>query len=150
MTCPRWSASRSIALVLVSLVLWTAVLVPPALSASSEDDTLRNVGFVFTPREILFFSAPAGQWTSVRLDAGERVLQRGAHGNVAAVVTSQRAIGFSAPLNVTQEFSVPEEETLEAFKVEGNVITFVTRRRVYAFSAFIGKWAVMDRFQLGR
>jgi hypothetical protein len=132
---------------LVSLVLWAGLLVSPE---AAEDEPLRNVGFAITPREVLFFSAPAGQWTSVRLDAGERVLQRGAHGNVAAVVTSQRAIGFSGPLNVTHEVSVSDEETLETFKAEGNVVTFVTRRRVFGFSAFIGKWSVIDRFQLGR
>jgi hypothetical protein len=84
------------------------------------------------------------------LDAGERILYRGADGNVAAVITSRRAIGFSAPLNTTQEFGLPEEETLEAFKVEGNQANFVTRRRVYGFSAFMGKWSTLERFQLGR
>jgi hypothetical protein len=69
---------------------------------------------------------------------------------VAAAVTSQRAIGFSAALNSAQELRVPEEETLEAFKVEGNIATFVTRRRAYGFSAFTGKWATIDRFQLGK
>jgi hypothetical protein len=69
---------------------------------------------------------------------------------VAAVVTSQRAIGFSAALNIAQEVRLPEEETLEAFKVEGNMANFVTRRRVYGFSAFTGRWAIIDRFQLGK
>ena len=123
---------------------------PTISSAASDDETLRNVALIVVPREILLFSAPAGQWTSIRLDAGERILQRSADGNVAAVLTSQRAIGFSAILNVTHEIRVPEEETLEAFKVEGNMANFVTRRRAYGFSAFTGKWAILDRFQLGR
>ncbi len=119
-------------------------------AASSDEEAPRNAALILVPREILLFSAQAGQWTSVRLEAGERILQRGADGNVAAVVTSQRAIGFSAALNVTQEVRVPEEETLESFKVEGNLATFVTRRRGYGFSAFTGTWAAIDRFQLGK
>jgi hypothetical protein len=99
-------------------------------------------------REILFFSAQAGVWTSVRLDAGERVLQRGADGNTAAVVTSQRAIGFSAVLNATHEIRVTEDETLENFKAEGNVVTILTRRRAIGFSATTGKWTEVTRFQL--
>ena len=121
-----------------------------ASAASSDEEMLRNVALVLIPREILFFSAQAGQWTSVRLEAGERILQRGADGNVAAILTTQRAIGFSAPLNVTQELRVPEEENLETFKVEGNMANFVTRRRAYGFSAFTGTWATIDRFQLGK
>lgn len=121
-----------------------------ASAASSDEEILRNVALVLIPREILFFSAQAGQWTSVRLEAGERILQRGADGNIAAVVTSQRAIGFSAALNVTQEVRVPEEESLETFKVEGNMANFVTRRRAFGFSAFTGTWATIDRFMLGK
>lgn len=117
-----------------------------ALAASAPT----NVALHVVPREILFFSAPAGVWTSVRLDAGERVLQRGADGNVAAIVTSQRAIGFSAVLNVVHEIRLPEEENLEAFKVEGNAATLLTRRRALGFSAATGKWADVERFQLGR
>lgn len=124
------------------------VVVSP--SAHSAEELLRNVGLVLVPREILFYSADAGQWVSIRLDAGERVLQRGADGNVAVVVTSQRAIGFSAPFAVAQEFTLVEEETLEAFKVEGNMATVVTRRRAYGFSALTGKWSAIDRFQLGK
>jgi hypothetical protein len=144
---PTW---RNLTFALVSLAIWPAFLVPPIYPASSEDETLRNVALVAIPREIFFFSAQAGQWTSVRLDAGERILHRGADGNVAAVITSRRAIAFSAALNTTQELGLPEDETLESFKVEGNQANFVTRRRVYGFSAYTGKWAALDRFQLGR
>jgi len=143
----QWWGWRRVSFALLSLVIWALPLVS---SAASDDETLRNVALVLIPREILFFSAQAGQWTSVRLEAGERILQRGADGNVAAVVTSQRAIGFSAALNITHELRVAEEETLEAFKVEGNMATFLTRRRAYGYSAFIGKWAIIDRFQLGK
>lgn len=135
----------------VALLCFVTFAVPLAASAaSSDEEMLRNAAMVLIPREILFFSAQAGQWTSVRLEAGERILQRGADGNVAAVVTSQRAIGFSAPLNVAQELRVPEEENVETFKVEGNMANFVTRRRAYGFSAFTGTWATIDRFQLGK
>jgi hypothetical protein len=75
------------------LAILGAAFIHPAIAA---DETLRNVALYVVSREILFFSVPAGVWTSVRLDAGERILQRGADGNVAAVVTSLRAIGFSA------------------------------------------------------
>ena len=143
----RWTW-RCVGFVLLSLAIWAGPLVSSVWS--EDDEILRNVALVLIPREILFFSAQAGQWTSVRLEAGERILQRGADGNVAAVVTSQRAIGFSAALNVTQELRVPEEDTLEAFKVEGNMADFVTRRRAYGFSAFTGMWATIDRFQLGK
>lgn len=106
-----------------------------------------NVALYVIPREILFFSAQAGVWSSVRLDAGERILQRGADGNVAAVVTSQRAIGFSAVLNVAHEIRLTEDETLETFKAEGNVATLLTRRRAIGFSAATGKWTDVERFQ---
>ena len=109
-----------------------------------------NVALYVITREILFFSAQAGVWTSIRLDAGEHVLQRGADGDVAAVLTSSRAVGFSAVLNVTHEIRVTEDEGLEAFKVEGNVATMLTRRRALGFSAATGKWADAERFQLGR
>lgn len=139
---------RYVAVLLASLALWAGL--PLLAAAAEENETLRNVALVVIPREILLFSAQAGQWTSVRLDAGERILQRGADGNVAAVVTSQRAIGFSAALNSAHEVRLPEDETLEAFKVEGNMANFVTRRRAYGFSAFTGRWAILDRFQLGK
>lgn len=148
MKCVQWWDRRCAAAVLLSLVMWAGAVVPSG--SAEEDEALRNVALVVIPRELLLFSAQAGQWTSVRLDAGERILQRGADGNVAAVVTSQRAIGFSAFLNIAQEVRVPEEETLEAFKVEGNTAQFVTRRRAYGFSAFTGRWAIIDRFQLGK
>jgi hypothetical protein len=143
----EWWNRRRVGLVLLSLMI---LVVPLVSSAGSDDETLRNAALVLIPREILFFSAQAGQWTSVRLEAGERILQQGVDGNVAAVVTSQRAVGFSAALNIAQELRVPQEETLESFKVEGNIATFVTRRRAYGFSAFTGTWAVIDRFQLGK
>jgi hypothetical protein len=143
-----WRDRWRIGTALLCVGMWAVPLVSSA--ASSDEEMLRNVAMVLIPREILFFSAQAGQWTSVRLEAGERILQRGADGNVAAVVTSQRAVGFSAALNVAQELRVSEEETLEAFKVEGNMANFVTRRRAYGFSAFTGTWATIDRFQLGK
>ncbi len=113
-------------------------------------DILSDVAMYVSAREILFFSAPAGLWTSVRLDAGERILQRGADGNVAVVVTSQRAIGFSAVLAVTHEVRVTDDENVEAFKVEGNVATILTRLRALGFSAATGKWADIQRFYPGR
>jgi hypothetical protein len=143
-----WRDRRRVGVALLCLAFVAVPLVSSA--ASSDEEMLRNVALVLIPREILFFSAQAGQWTAVRLEAGERILQRGADGNVAAILTSQRAIGFSAALNVVQEVRVSEEETLETFKVEGNMANFVTRRRAYGFSAFTGAWASIDRFQLGK
>ena len=117
---------------------------------AKRNETLRNVALYVMPREILFFSVRGGVWTSVRLDAGERILQRGADGNVAAVLTSLRAIAFSATLNATHEIRVTDDETLENFKVEGNVVAMLTKRRAIGFSADTGRWADIERFQLGR
>ena len=139
-------ARRTAQSVLILVILGGACI-HPAIAA---DETLRNVALYVIPREILFFSVQGGVWTSVRLDAGERILQREADGNVAAVLTSQRAIGFSAVLNATHEIRVTEDETLENFKVEGNVATLLTKRRAIGFSADTGKWADIQRFQPGR
>ena len=136
---------------ILTLVLALAALGEVSSCPSFADAQVSsNVALYVISREILFFSAHAGVWTSVRLDAGERVLQRGADGDVAAVLTSSRAVGFSAVLNVTHEIRVAEDEGLEAFKVEGNVATMLTRRRALGFSAATGKWADVERFQLGR
>ena len=131
-----------------SVVILSMLAGGPIQPAVAGDEAPTNVALYVVPREILFFSAQAGVWTSVRLDAGERVLQRGADGNVAAVVTSQRAIGFSAVLNATHEIRVTEDETLENFKAEGDVVTILTRRRAIGFSATTGKWTEVIRFQL--
>jgi hypothetical protein len=132
---------------LAGMLALCAVLVGPTLGLTAETD--KNAFLYVIPREILFFSAQAGQWASIRLDPGERIFQRGADGNVAAVVTSKRAIGFSAAQNALHEIGLPEEETLEAFKVEGNAATVLTRRRAIGFSAQMGKWTAIERFQLG-
>jgi len=118
----------------------------PVLAA---EEVPSNVALFFSAREILFFSAHTGAWTSIRLDAGERVLQRGADGNVAAVLTSLRAIGFSAALGITHEIRT-EDEGVEAFKVSGNVATVLLQRRVLGFSAATGRWAEVQRFYPGR
>jgi hypothetical protein len=138
---------RRIARSVLILVILVGAYTCPAIAA---DETLRNVALYVIPREILFFSVQGGVWTSVRMSPGERILQRGADGNVAAVVTSERAIGFSAVLNATHEIRITEDETLENFKVEGNVVTVLTKRRAIGFSADTGKWADIDRFQPGR
>jgi hypothetical protein len=140
----RLFPTRRIALWVLILAIPGAGFIRPAIAA---DETLRNVALYVIPREILFFSVQGGVWTSVRLDAGERILQRGADGNVAAVVTSLRAIGFSAVLNATHEIRVTGDETLDQFKVEGNVATLLTSRRAIGFSADTGKWADIQRFQ---
>jgi hypothetical protein len=136
---------------ILTLVLALAALGEMSSCPSYADTQVpRNAALYVISREILFFSAHAGVWTSVRLDAGERVLQFGADGNIAAVLTSSRAVGFSAVLNITHEIRVTEDEGLEAFKVEGNVATLLTRRRALGFSVATGKWAELERFQLGR
>ncbi len=75
------------------LVVLGVTCIHPAIAA---DEIPRNVALYVIPRENLFFSLQGGTWTSVRVDAGKRILQRGADGNVAIVLTSQRAI-VSAP-----------------------------------------------------
>jgi hypothetical protein len=127
------------------------MLLAPLLAHGGEPSTSNaNVVLHIVPREILFFSAIAGQWTSVRLDAGERILQGRGHENVAAVVTSLRILGFSATLNQAHELRVPEDEGIEAFKVDGNVASVLTRRRAFGFSAFTGRWTEVERFFVGR
>jgi hypothetical protein len=116
----------------------------PGLAESS--DLPANVALIIIPREALFFSAISGVWTSVRLDAGERIIQSGSDGNVAAVATSQRILGFSADLNQLQEVRLPEDERVDAFKVEGNVASILTRRRAFGFSAATGRWTEVERF----
>ncbi|HWT82550.1 MAG TPA: hypothetical protein VN648_27510 [Candidatus Methylomirabilis sp.] len=140
---PVWQIART---VLILVLLGGSY----ATTAIAAEETLRNVALYVIPREILFFSVQGGVWTSIRLSSGERLLQSGADGNVAAVVTSERAIGFSAVLNATHEIRVTDDETLENFKVEGNVVTLLTKRRAIGFSADTGKWADVDRFQPGR
>jgi hypothetical protein len=140
---PVWKIARTVLI----LVLFGGAC-PSAVVAAEE--MLRNVALYVIPREILFFSAQGGVWTSIRLSPGERILQQGADGNVAAVVTSERAIGFSAVVNATHEIRVTGEETLENFKAEGNVVTLLTKRRAIGFSADTGRWVDVDRFQPGR
>jgi hypothetical protein len=137
------------------VLMWCVAASLPAAEADDVDETQNlafssNVGLIVIPREILFFSAQAGAWTSIRLDPGERILRRAASGDVAAVVTSLRAIGFSAPLNVTDEIRVPEEEGLNVLRVTGELATALTRRRALGYSAYTGKWTPIDRFLLGR
>lgn len=148
---PRSSSISRTGLFFLPPVLVVALCLPlfPA-SPTNAEGLPNNVALHVVSREVLFFSAQAGVWTSVRLDAGERILQRGADTNVAAVITNQRAIGFSAVLNLTHEIRQPDDETLESFKVEGNVATALTRRRALGFSAATGKWADVERFQPGR
>ncbi|MBI3003486.1 MAG: hypothetical protein HYY54_07715, partial [candidate division NC10 bacterium] len=61
----------------------------------------------------------------------------------------RRAIGFSALLAQVDEISVPQEEGLEAFQIAGEVASVLTRRRALGFSARAGRWAAVERFQLG-
>jgi hypothetical protein len=146
MTAPR-RIGRQWRWALAGLLL--ALCAPSALALAATPEVEKSAVLIVIPRELLFFSAQVGQWTSVRLDPGERIFQRAADGNVAAVVTSKRAVGFSAPLNTLHEISLPEEETVESFKVEGNAATILTRRRALGFSAQMGRWSGIERFQLG-
>ncbi len=108
-----------------------------------------NVILHVVPREVLFFSAQSGTWTSVRLEAGERVLSRGTGDNVALVVTDLRAVGFSSLLSVAAEIPIRAggEDAVEAVVTTGNGASVLTRRHAYGFSAFTGRWAEAERFQ---
>lgn len=108
-----------------------------------------NVMLHVVTREALFFSAQSGTWTSVRLEAGERVLNQGTGDNVAVVVTDLRAVGFSSLLSVAADIPIRAsgEDTVEAVVTSGNAASLLTRRHVYGFSAFTGRWAAQDRFQ---
>jgi hypothetical protein len=109
----------------------------------------QNVVLYVVTREALFFSAQSGAWTSVRLDAGERVVHRGTGDNVALIVTDLRVVGFSSPLSVAAElpFRPRADDGVEQVTVAGNVATVLTRRRAYGFSAYTGRWEVVERFQ---
>ncbi|HSB71098.1 MAG TPA: hypothetical protein VLT62_17355 [Candidatus Methylomirabilis sp.] len=151
--CGIPSSTVSARLVLLAALWCVAAALPEAVAQEGESPSASfptNVALFVVPREVLFFGAQAGAWTSVKLDPGERVLRRASDGNVAVVVTSLRAIGFSAPLNVTDEIRVPDDESIEAFKVAGDLATVLTRRRALGFSVFTGRWTPIDRFLLGR
>lgn len=130
-------------------LLLAALLLLVDLAPAAEQDLRTIVLLHVIKREALFFSGQTGTWTAVRLDSGEQVLRSGADGAVAVVLTSRRAIGFSALLGQVDEISLPQEEGLEAFRVSGEVATVLTRRRALGFSARGGRWAVVERFQLG-
>lgn len=120
-----------------------------SLAPAAEPDLRTLVLMHVIRREALFFSGHTGTWTAVRLDSGEQVLKSAADGAVAVVLTSRRAIGFSALLGQVDEISVPQEEGLEAFQIAGEVASVLTRRRALGFSARAGRWAPVERFQLG-
>jgi hypothetical protein len=141
-----WRRHRGSCAAGLALALILSLLPDPA----SPETAPANVALHVLSRELLLFSAPHGVWTSVRLDAGESVLYRGADGNVAAAVTSSRAIGFSASLNAVDEIRLPQDESVEQFKVEGNLAAVLTRQRAMGFSAFTGKWQAVGRYYLGR
>lgn len=114
-------------------------------TAASAAEIRTNVAIYLSLREILFFSAETGAWTAVRLDPGERVLNQGVDGNVAAVVTSLRVIGFSGPLSAADNVRILGEELVEPLRVEGNVATLLTKRLALGFSALTARWASIDR-----
>lgn len=144
-----WTAQEGRCFLVRLSVLFVLCLLA-GMGAAEAGEAPTNVVLLMIPREILFFSGTSGQWTSVRLDAGERIIQGRADGNVSAVVTSQRILGFSANLNQLDELRLPEDETLEAFRVEGNVASILTRRRALGFSAITGRWTEVERFLIGR
>jgi hypothetical protein len=144
----RWGRSSPSGCGAIGLGLVLTLTIFPLLAWPEEIPT--NVALHIVSREILLFSAPFGVWTSIRLDAGERILQHGAEGNVAAVVTSSRAIGFSGTLNAVDQLRLPQDENVEHFQVGGNLATVLTRQRALGFSALTGRWHAVDRFYLGR
>ena len=130
---------------LVLAAMLTLSFVVFGLATARASEIQNNVGFYLSLREILFFSSQTGTWTAVRLDPGERVLQQGVDGNVAAVVTTIRVIGFSGLLSAADEVRILGEDLVESIKVEGNVATLLTKRRALGFSALTAKWATIDR-----
>jgi hypothetical protein len=130
-------------------VLWglagRAVPASAAESSPAEGDVIFHV----VQRELLFFSAQSGTWTSVRLEAGERVLQRATGENVALAVTDTRAVAFSALLSVAAEIPIKagSEDAVEVVAARGNAASVLTRRHAYGFSAVTGQWAAVQRFQ---
>jgi hypothetical protein len=123
--------------------------VPVTAAAAEATRPEMNVILHVVPREVLFFSAQSGTWTSVRLEAGERVLNRGTGDNVALVVTDLRAVAFSSPLSVAAQIPIRagSEDAVEAVVTTGNAASVLTRRHAYGFSALTGQWAEIERFQ---
>jgi hypothetical protein len=140
---PSFVATAARVFVLVGMFALSLTAFDPAAARAAEIRT--NVGVYLSLREILFFSAETGTWTAVRLDPGERVLNQGVDGNVAAVVTSNRVIGFSGPLSAADDVRILGEELVEPLRVEGNVATLLTKRRALGFSALTAKWSSIDR-----
>jgi len=148
---PATRQDRQAWLALAALVLALGVpaACPVTAAAAETAPPETNVVLHVVPRELLFFSAQSGTWTSVRLEAGERVLHRGTGGNVALVVTDMRAVAFSGALSVAVQIPIRagSEDAVEAVVTTGNAASTLTRRHAYGFSALTGEWAVTERFQ---
>ncbi|HEY7677189.1 MAG TPA: hypothetical protein VIG69_08960 [Candidatus Methylomirabilis sp.] len=131
---------------MVAAASWAVAGVAAAAEVTRQE---LNVIIHVVPREVLFFSAQSGTWTSVRLEAGERVISRATGDNVAVVVTDVRAVAFSSPLSVAADIPIRagSEDAVEAVVATGNAASVLTRRHAYGFSAFSGRWAMVERFQ---
>ena len=133
----------------LAIALGAPAAYPVTAAAAEAAPPETNVILHVVPRELLFFSAQSGTWTSVRLEAGERVLHRGTGDNVALVVTELRAVAFSGPLSVAVQIPIRagSEDAVEAVVTSGNAASVLTRRHAYGFSALTGEWAATERFQ---
>jgi hypothetical protein len=140
--------AEAIARTLLAAALLGGVAAALPVQSAESPPPERNAILHVVPREVLFFSAQNGGWTSVRLEAGERVLRQGVGDNVALVVTDVRAIAFSAPLSVAAEVIVraSSEDAVETATTSGNAAAVITRRHAYGFSALTGRWTAVERF----
>jgi len=138
-----------LALAALALAVGAPAACPVTAAAAETAPPETNVILHVVPRELLFFSAQSGTWTSVRLEAGERVLHRGTGDTVALVVTDMRAVAFSGPLSVAVQIPIRagSEDAVETVVTTGNAASVLTRRHAYGFSALTGEWAVTERFQ---
>jgi hypothetical protein len=110
----------------------------PALTFAEE--IMSEVLIVIKSDEILAFSSLKNNWVSESLNQNEKVLKKGAKGNVAVVVTNKRILGFSVFTNVWGKESLGFNELIQEIQVDGNVATAVTDRRVFGFNAHSGEW----------
>ncbi|MBU0480440.1 MAG: hypothetical protein KKG47_05005 [Proteobacteria bacterium] len=117
--------------------LLAASFIPTVIFA---EDVVSEVLLVIQPDEILAFSSLKNNWVSESLGHNEKVLKKGANGNVAVVVTNKRLLGFSALTNEWRKENLGFNELIDEIQVDGNAASVVTVRRIFGFNAHTGDW----------
>ncbi|MEJ2034389.1 MAG: hypothetical protein P8Y63_15455 [Deltaproteobacteria bacterium] len=90
--------------------------------------------------EIRAFSGLTGNWVSLALKIGERLVDNRADGNIAFAVTNQRALGFSALTGLWAAVDLEIGESLRSIEFGKDAVAVLTNKRVLGFSAQTGMW----------